>query len=117
MTDRFLFDKKLSEQKRDQSIDLVEKGADSQWKKEVETAIQKIVRIRETFTTDDVWAAMPEGIRDDVEPRAMGAMMRNAAKSGLCVALSQWKPSVRVCCHRRPLRVWRSLVALDGFVS
>ena len=108
--DRFLFDPDQATAARDHAIDRVEAAADDRWKQEAHLAIRKIGRLSETFTTDDVWAAMPADVRAEVEPRAMGAIMRQAASEGVCVALGQWKPSTRVACHRRPLRVWRSLI-------
>lgn len=52
---------------------------------------------------------MPSDARTH-EPRALGALMREAARAGDIEATDAWALSERVACHRRPLRVWRSLL-------
>jgi hypothetical protein len=43
------------------------------------------------------------------EPRALGALMREAARNGLIEATDRVRPSERPQCHMNPKRVWRSL--------
>lgn len=77
----------------------------------VEDAYRSIVYLAKThkdFTTDDVWGYMgdpPEG----VEPRAMGAAMRQADKTVITPTLS-YRISAMPSCHARPKRVWESLI-------
>jgi hypothetical protein len=61
------------------------------------------------ITTDDIWAALDKDV--PTEPRAMGALMCRAQKEALVEPLADWRLSKRAACHRRPLRVWRLLVA------
>jgi hypothetical protein len=43
------------------------------------------------------------------EPRAIGAMMTNAAKAGVIAPTNRYTPSARPECHRRPVKIWKSL--------
>jgi len=63
---------------------------------------------RQRFTTDEVWARLDPDMRTH-EPRAMGAMMRQAAKAGLITATDGYEQSTRPECHARPVRVWQSV--------
>jgi hypothetical protein len=60
-----------------------------------------------TFTTDDIWQALEDqSLPTPHEPRAMGAVLRHAAANGLIRATDTYRPSARVACHARPIRVW-----------
>lgn len=75
-------------------------------------AMTKIARTQKTFTTDDIWTSLaktnPAGF--DVEPRALGSLMLQAAKQNVIKATTRTKTSKRPECHKRPVRVWKSLV-------
>jgi hypothetical protein len=59
----------------------------------------------ETFTVDDVWAAIELPARD---PRAqMSALMRAGEREMLIARTAKTRPSARI---RRPVRIWRSLI-------
>jgi len=90
---------------RDRAIDQVERGS-GEWQVEALTAIRQVARTQPELTTDDVWRAL--GRDPDVEGRAMGAAMRQAAKLGLIERTDRTTKSARVACHRRDLRVWVS---------
>lgn len=66
----------------------------------------------ETFTADDVWAQMVDagGVPSTNDNRALGAVMRWAARDGLIEVTDQVRPSARVSLHGSPRRVWRSMV-------
>ena len=97
---------------RDKAIDQVERNADPDWKKEARTAIEVLAASRDEFTTDAVWAVLEK--RDVLvithEKRAMGAIMRSAQKDKWVEGTDRHVLSTRKKCHRRPIRVWRSLV-------
>lgn len=59
-----------------------------------------------SFTGDDVWRAVPDGVRPP-EPRALGGAVRRARKLGLIESTETYRPSDRVECHGRPQLVWR----------
>ena len=92
---------------RDRAIDRVERGS-GEWQVEALTAIRNVAASKPELTTDDVWRAL--GRDPEVEGRAMGAAMRQAAKLGLIERTDRTVRSVRVACHRRDLRIWRSKI-------
>lgn len=108
------FDKGESEERREEAIARAGAAADSDWKVLARKAIEQLARARETFTTDDVWKLLPADVAETHEPRALGAIMRAAARDGIIEATDEWTLSEQVSCHRRPKRVWRSLVGVDG---
>jgi len=94
---------------RDVAIDQVERAAGAAWLTRAVAAISFVARIRPEFTTDEVWQVLSgagEAGRPR-EPRAMGAAMRVAHLTGICVPTTETMMSIRVACHRRPLRIWR----------
>jgi hypothetical protein len=96
---------KLGEALRDLGIERVGHGSEA-WVTAAVAIIEMLAETRTEFTTDDVWdfmAASPP------EPRAMGAAMSRARSLGYCEANNRTVPSNRPECHRRPIRVWRSL--------
>lgn len=91
---------------RDAAIDRVE-SASGAW---VESAFQTVHQLalqRPEFTSDAIWALTGSPPK---EPRAMGAVLRRAMRSGIAIATDRTVNSVRPDCHRRPVRVWRSLI-------
>jgi hypothetical protein len=104
-------DKRESAQARDRGIERVARGS-GEWQVDALATIRAVARLRQSFTTDDVWMAL--GRDPDVEGRAMGAAMRVAAKLGLVEKTDTTRKSVRVACHRRDLRVWKSLIHGGG---
>tara|TARA_R110000803_G_scaffold188813_1_gene251277 strand:- start:371 stop:703 length:333 start_codon:yes stop_codon:yes gene_type:complete len=107
MTQDDLFDSLSGIALRDKAIRNVAKHTDEQWKEFAQSAVLILLKVCEfeEFTTDEVWELMPPGVETH-DPRAMGAIMLEAAKSGLIVATDKYQPSKRAVCHRRPLRVW-----------
>tara|TARA_R110000824_G_C14780587_1_gene631942 strand:- start:45 stop:482 length:438 start_codon:yes stop_codon:yes gene_type:complete len=96
---------------RDEGITRSDEAAKAEWKRAADEAVSFCARTRERLTTDDVWRAMPHGVREVREPRAMGAVMIRAAKAGLIVRTSATEESSISRSHRRPKAVWQSLVS------
>lgn len=94
---------------RDEAIARVERHAAPDWKAEAWDAVQVVAARAEEFTTDEVWAELAQRRNgaSTHEPRAMGAIMRNAEAAGLIEPTERWRLSDRAACHRRPMRVWR----------
>ena len=91
---------------RDAAIARVATATDANWKAEVWAVIERFAAGVE-FTTDTIWQAChDEGIGAPREPRALGAVMVEAARSGLVAATDRYVSSRRVACHARPIRVW-----------
>jgi hypothetical protein len=93
-----------------EAIERVERNADQQWKAVAEAAVRQIASTRRTLTTDDVWAALTDTGFSTHEPRAMGAIMTAAARKRWVEATDRTIESTRPENHRRPVRVWRSLI-------
>lgn len=98
-----MFDPEGAQRAKDEAIDRVEQNADQRWLHNARIAILNLARSGGTFTTDDLWATL----RQPHEPRAMGAAIRAAVRDGIIHPTGDYRPSRRVACHGRPLRVWR----------
>lgn len=90
----------------DLAIVRVAQHAPDGWLAAAVDVVADICRRRSKFTTDDIW----DRVGEPPEPRAMGAVMRQAQRDGLCETTGSYEPSRRVECHGRPVRVWRSLL-------
>lgn len=97
---------------RDEAIDAVEEATPEQWKAHAIDAVLEVAKLRPEFTTDPVWFVLGKTLRNPAppEPRAMGAIMRKAVSLGYCETTDRSHPSVRASCHKRPVRIWKSLV-------
>jgi hypothetical protein len=105
-----LFDAAAAAEARNEALARVEANANSAWKSHCEDAIRWLSETRPDFTTDDVWELMHQRLNPmPHEPRAIGAMMTNAAKRGLITPTDRYTPSARPECHRRPVKIWKSL--------
>lgn len=93
---------------REQAIDRTER-ANQGWIRLALQVVRDLAHSNAEFTTDKVW----HYLKDDeppTEPRAMGAVMRKAVAEGLVSNTNRTVCSVRPGCHRRPIRVWKSLL-------
>jgi hypothetical protein len=97
---------------RDEALERVERNADDEWKQAAIDAVRWLAQRRTAFTTDAVWHVMRRDYQDahTHEPRALGATMRKAAGLGLVEPTDEHRLSTNPDCHRRPKRVWRSLI-------
>jgi hypothetical protein len=93
-----------------EAVERVERNADERWKFAALTAVIYLSHRRAEFTTDDVAEFLSHTDVTTHEPRAMGAVMRRAARQGFIVATDRYRPSTRPQAHQNPKRVWRSLV-------
>lgn len=91
----------------DQAIARAAANTDDGWNDLAYNAILSVARTTETFISDACWAT---GLPEPHEPRALGGVMRRAARDGLIVGTDEFRPSRRVGCHAMPRRVWKSLV-------
>lgn len=94
---------------RDKAIKQSWRGASPLWVEAAKEALVLAARENTFLTTDNVWPLILG--YETPEPRAMGAIMTWGAREGLICGLSATIPTRRPGSHRRPLRVWRSLVA------
>lgn len=93
---------------RDRAIRRVGTSSRPEWRAAIRAAICDIAATHSTFTTDEVWQYCEDhGISNPSEPRALGAVMRDVASSGVIEPTNEYRLSARPTCHRRPIRVWR----------
>lgn len=92
---------------REMAIEQIDSNTSENWKAAAMQALQKVAATVERFTTDLVWEVLDGEPHDN---RAMGPVMRRAWKAGLIEPTDQHELSERPQCHRRPMRVWQSLV-------
>jgi hypothetical protein len=71
-------------------------------------AVNATAKEKSTFTTDDVWAKI--GTTTNTEPRALGGVMIEMAKSQVIRNTGRFQKSTRKACHSRPVAIWESLV-------
>lgn len=82
--------------------------ADPAWLAQAYRAIQDLCARELYVTSDSVWALLDErGVPSPREPRALGAVMRQAARDGLLEASGEYVQSEREACHSRPVQKWR----------
>lgn len=103
------------ELERDVGVDAAAQGAGPVWMQQAEACIHAVAKRKDYLTTDDVWREIEQRVGRGVMPavrerRALGAAMVSAGRQGVITPTSSFKQSVRASCHRRPLRVWKSLL-------
>jgi hypothetical protein len=84
--------------------------ADPEWWEVAVTAVYSLASRHRALTTDQVWQLLDPGEVTTHERRALGAVMRATARAGLIAPTDRYVPSERPQAHRRPVRVWRSLL-------
>jgi hypothetical protein len=89
---------------RDAAIAQVDANADDEWKRYALGFIAELSADLDEFTTDDLWDA---GLIKPREPRALGPVMRRAAKRGLIATTGEFRKSRYRNCA--PLPVWASV--------
>lgn len=99
-----------ADEAKEKAIKQAESGAEPLWKKDALAAVGQIASRYELFTADHVWWKLGERGHLTQDPRALGAIMRNAASNGWIRATDAYQPSSRIENHRRPVRIWKSLI-------
>jgi hypothetical protein len=94
------------------AITQAEQNADQAWKEAALDAVQACATKHAFFTSDDVWAFIPEGFLTH-ENRAFGAVIRRAIKAGWMIPTGQFQKSLRVTNHSTYRPLWKSLIASD----
>lgn len=102
------FDRQASIDAREDAIDNAEEGAGQSWMEHAAEVLRRVAEGQEELTTDDLRIAGLEECPGD--PRALGAVMRNGSIMGWIERTDRTTNTTRVRAHRRPLRVWASLL-------
>ena len=102
------------ERLRDEGISHARGGAPVLALWEAVETVRLVALRRETLTSDDIWTALEalweQGAMTFPEPRVMGAVFKVAEREGYVRPTEEHRLSRRPVCHRRPIRVWRSLL-------
>jgi ribonucleotide reductase alpha subunit len=88
-----------------EAIDAAGKFATPTWYEAAFKAIIDLCKLGQPFSTDAVWLRL-EGL-ETPEPRAMGSVIRQAAKEGWIVSTGEYQRSTQASNHRRPVLLWR----------
>jgi hypothetical protein len=104
---------------REEGIATADAHADYQWKADMTDIIEHVARSFESFTTDDVWNVWSMWYKKGEtipthDHRALGGLMRQAQAYDWIIPSDEWRLSKQVSCHRRPKRVWKSLLWRSG---
>lgn len=97
----------------DAALESVEEHADAEWKLAALEAVNLVARQTPDFTTDEVWRVLDRTDFRTHDNRAMGAIMRRAVAEGWVKSTPDYRESRRPECHKRPVKVWRSLIWKD----
>ncbi len=93
--------------KREKAIAQVESNAEPERRTLLLWTVREVSQRVPTLTSEDVRLAYRG--TEPHEPRVLGAVMREAKRQGWIEPMDEWRQSIRPECHRRPMRVWRSL--------
>lgn len=106
------FDAAAAARARDAAIARVSAATDPAWKAIALGIVYDIALEKEFFTADLIWFRLERDFPgvDVRERRALGSIMRIACSHKLITNTDEYRRSVRVECHRRPLMVWQSLI-------
>ena len=93
----------------EQAVDSARRGADQDWWASATRGVRVVAKNNQYFTSDDVWYWLRPLQVKTHDPRAMGAVMRLASRDRTIEPTSEFRSSSRPACHRRPVRIWKSL--------
>lgn len=95
------------EEEKEMAIERSGEHAEPSWKRKALEIVMDLCTKRREFTSDEVWAELSRHEEHTKEPRALGAIMRQAAKMGICRAIGYAKSERRER-HSGVVSVWRS---------
>lgn len=98
------------------AIDRAYVAANPEWKRLVYGVLKALAQKQATVTTDQLWDALDEmgAIPEQREPRALGGVVRCLVRDGVLAPSLEYKLCARPSMHKRPIRVWKSLVFAPG---
>jgi hypothetical protein len=87
------------------------RNADPEWWAYMLERVTEVARHKPFLFTDDIERLrMTRQGPSTHENRALGPLMREAQKNGVCEPTDYWVPSSQRVNHRRHMRVWFSLI-------
>jgi hypothetical protein len=96
----------LLDQITNEAVQKAGDNANVPWIREATACVSLACKLGKPFTTDKVWELLSHTGVKTHDPRALGAVMRAAAKDRLIIHTGRYVQSLRKDCHRRPLAVW-----------
>lgn len=103
------FNPELGRKLRDTAIKRVRQHANPAWMAAAISAVERVARLQPRFSTEDAKRIMEPGYYTH-ELRAWGAVMKHIQQELVAAPEPGHKPAERGVSHRRPLRMWRSLI-------
>lgn len=95
--------------RRDEAMERADQHASPPWQAATTSAIRWVAERRPELTADPIWTMLDAwGVDMPHEPRALGPLMKAAARSGWIEHTGRWHRSVRPQNHRRWVAIWRS---------
>jgi len=106
-----LFDVVNGVRRRDSALDRVERNADEVWREAALHAIRACAHRYDFFTTDQVEEVMERlNVPKTHDLRALGSLMRRAQAMKIAFPTNSIETSKLAKNHRRPKRIWKSLL-------
>lgn len=99
----------------EKAIAKAERGTDPRWRMKALNALFGVCEWKSEFTTDDVWTWLEiDEVVPPREPSALGPIMRVGSSMKWAESTNMTRESTRPSQHRRPQRVWHSLIYRQG---
>jgi hypothetical protein len=109
------FDLDLGKADRDAAMDLIEGNTNPDWKIFMLERIKEAARMYAFFTTDHVFDLASQHNAPDVHDlRALGPLMNEAHRLGICQPTDRFELCRRRSRHAAPIRIWQSLLRPAG---
>jgi hypothetical protein len=105
-----LFDSTKAAEKRDAAVAQGLRAAHEEWKKAALAAIYGCAKRYKCFTTDQVEELLEYYGVSTHDTRALGGLMKRAEGHGWIEITDRTRPSRMPRNHRRPKRLWNSLI-------
>lgn len=95
----------------EEAIDRARRGTAAEWRVLAINALYGLCLNKAEFTSDDLWGCLEiDGVEPPREPSALGPIMRVGKGMGWAETTNMTRESSRPIQHRKPQRVWRSLI-------
>lgn len=91
-----------------EGINISYANAPSEWKKICRETLVELCTSKSEFTTDELWERLADKGIHTGEPRALGAIIQGAHRSGMIKKTGHYLPSHRR--HNAPIPIWQSLI-------
>ena len=89
-------------------VEQARRNADQVWRRTATEVLEQVAASRDHFTADDLWDLLePLGL-DTHDHRAMGSVLRDAARRGVITKTNTTRPSARSTRNGGDVRVWSS---------